>query len=382
MSEYRHDFLTGRWVIIAEERANRPNQFEYDIKIKGFSHFKETDEKTFLLCPFCPGNETETPSETAAFREIDSEKNSQNWKTRVVPNRYPAVCEITNENLLNYENQKERIKNPSEIFSFAGFGKHEVIIETPRHLRSFSQFNDEEICNAFLMYRQRIQELRAENKWAYIIIFKNVGVAAGASLPHSHSQIIAMPFVPPSVLTEFNNAVLYQKTHRQCYWCSTIQKEISTHSKQKSCDASKSRVILETEQFLLFCPFASRFAMETSILPKRHISHFELLNDKTLKELAFLVRESIIRLEKTDKWDKNEPSYNIILKSAPFSKEYFLNSATGKNQESEKNYHFSISILPALTKAAGFEWGTGIHINSVSPETAAAILRKFETLRH
>jgi UDPglucose--hexose-1-phosphate uridylyltransferase len=379
MPEYRYDFLTDSWVIIAEERANRPNQFECEIEIPKVASLNKNDETSFLFCPFCPGNESETPSETVAFREIHSEKNTPNWKIRVVPNRYPAVCEKIDENPAAHEKYKKQIKfsglDFGKTFSCAGFGKHEVIIETPRHLKSFSQLNDDEIRNVFLMYRQRVQELRAEKKWAYVIIFKNVGVAAGASLPHSHSQIVAMPFVPPSISNELRNAISYYQKHRQCYWCNMIQKEIATHSKQKSYDGFKSRVILETEQFLLFCPFTSRFSLEMSILPKQHISHFESLNNKMSEELAFLVQEAIIRLEKTDKWDKHEPSYNIILKSAPFPEEIFSACSTGKNQEIEDYYHFSVSILPALTKAAGFEWGTDIHINSVSPETAAVLLR-------
>jgi len=390
MPEYRYDFLSGHWVIIAEERANRPNQFDVaqdnaKISVQNRENTSSENGVFFSFCPFCPGNETETPSEVAAFREQNSEKNSQNWKTRVVPNRYPAINENFSDNISFQEKYKEKVNfsiSANHEKFFDGYGKHEVIIETPRHLKSFSQFNGGEICNAFLMYRQRLQELRTENKWAYILIFKNVGAAAGASLPHTHSQLTAMPFVPPSILTELQNAVSYQKTHHQCYWCNLIQKEKSNAScsDTNNYDKSKNRIVTETENFLTICPFASRFSLEMSILPKRHISHFETLDDILLKELAFLVRDCVVQLEKIEKWGKNEPAYNMILKSAPFEIispiTNFSNFPPPENLPIENFYHFQISILPSLAKAAGFEWGTGIHINSFSPETAAEILRK------
>ena len=273
MPEYRHNPLTGRMVIVAEERAARPHQFDI------------TDKPYKDVCPFCEGNEALTPNETAAFRRADSAPNAPGWRVRVVPNKYPAVV-------------------PGDP---KGDGLHEVIIDTPRHILSISELTTSEVADMLAMYRLRLQELRAGSRWFYVLIFKNVGAAAGASLPHSHSQLVAMPFLPQSLLQMLHRAEEYALAHQCCYWCKHIKSEIQTGE----------RVVEETEHFVVLCPFVSRFAGEIEIYPKTHESHFDQVGESAIDELAELFRRTMVRLERAISWMKDPLAYNIVLNTEP-----------------------------------------------------------------
>lgn len=339
MPEYRHDPLTGRLVIIAEERATRPHQF--DISDKPYQD----------VCPFCEGNESLTPGETAAVRGANTEPNSPGWRVRVVPNKYPAVASgDTPSVLLNHSFFHTGGKTD-------GIGLHEVIIDTPRHVLSIAELTPSEITDMLAMYRQRLQALRAESRWTCVQIFKNVGAAAGASLPHSHSQLVAMPFLPPTLLQMLLRAEEYYNEHQRCFWCKRIQNEIQ----------GGERIVEETAHFVALCPFVSRFAGEIEIYPKHHESGFDKLDTVTLGELSELFRRTIIRLENAVSWMKVSLAYNIVLNTEPF------------RFRGELCFHWHFSILPSLARAAGFEWGTGLHINPVSPEQVAERLRKAPT---
>jgi len=295
MPEYRHDPLTGRLVIVAEERADRPQQFDI------------TDKPYRSVCPFCEGNEFLTPGETAVFRSVDSAPNSPGWRVRVVPNKYPAVVpgEVASDHTFLHSGGKTE-----------GFGVHEVIIDTPRHVLSVSELTPAEVADMFAMYRQRLQAFRADSRWACVQIFKNVGAAAGASLPHSHSQLVAMPFVPPALLQVLHRA----EKHTGCLWCERIQSEIQ----------SGERIVEETENFVVLCPFVSRFAGEIEVYPKVHESGFDQWEASVLPELAELFRRTIIRLQRAVSWMKTplsqvrQPSSQIpcFLESVPRNLDY------------------------------------------------------------
>ena len=339
MPEYRQDPLTGRMVIVAEERAARPHQFDI------------TDKSYRDICPFCEGNESLTPNETAAFRGADAKPNSPGWRVRVVPNKYPAVVPGDASSVLQ-DHPFIHTGGKAE-----GIGLHEVIIDTPRHVLSIAELTYSEIADLLSMYRFRLRALRTDPRWAYVQIFKNVGAAAGASLPHSHSQLIAMPFLPPALFQMLHRAEEYRTKHQRCFWCEHIRSEIQCGE----------RIVEETEHFIVLCPFVSRFAGEIEVYPKLHASGFNTLDTSVIDELAELFRRTIIRLEKAVFCVKDSLAYNVILNTEPF------------RLRGELCFHWHFSILPSLARAAGFEWGTGLHINPISPEQAAGRLRDAST---
>jgi UDPglucose--hexose-1-phosphate uridylyltransferase len=361
--EYRQDPLTGRIVIVAEERASRPHQF--DIENGNVYDPSETYRQS---CPFCEGNELLTPNEITAFRPVNSLPDSSGWAVRVVPNKFPAVIQNVPDSLLwfsNYSwlgNYSPKFYHPgNELFKkpISGFGHHEVIIDTPRHILSISEMTDHEIIDLFRMYQDRLRSLRKEKCWKYVQIFKNVGAAAGASIPHSHSQLLAMPFIPQMILTIWEKASEYSYTQTKqkikqnlpdCVWCYRLKSEIQ----------EQKRIVEESPHFITLCPFVSRFPGEVEIYPKSHEPNFD--DNVQIPELALLVRRTIIRLEKAVTGIKKPLAYNLVLNTEPFESPV----------PSLKNiFHWHLSILPSLSRAAGFEWGTGLHINPISPEKTA-----------
>jgi len=196
MPEYRLDQSTGRMVIVAEERATRPYQFDIEDDLQDGEPYRS-------YCPFCEGNESLTPGEISAFR--DNTPDSAGWTVRTVPNLYPAVvCGNEKSSVVPTFTQHGSLQA-----STSGVGVHEVIVDTPRHLLSVTDMTETEVEAMLRMYAVRLQALRSEQRFASAIIFKNVGQAAGASLPHSHSQLIALPFVPELLRTELDQAAKY-----------------------------------------------------------------------------------------------------------------------------------------------------------------------------
>ncbi|MDR1053348.1 MAG: DUF4921 family protein [Planctomycetaceae bacterium] len=353
MPEYRQNPLTGQTVIISAERGSRPHHF--DIETGGGDGVESE-----LVCPFCRGNEHLTPGEVDSIRDKGSLVDGVGWDVRAIPNKYPAVCDFSGV---------PTFREFYEVFDFGGFpfpfelvgrsvpavGGHEVLVDTPRHVVSVSEMTLSETVNMFQMYRMRLESLRKSNKWAYVQIFKNVGVAAGASIPHSHSQLIAIPFVPLSVQGVLERAAEFRILNGSCFWCEQILNEIR----------GGLRVVEETDSFLAICPFTSRFASEVEIYPKSHESFLESFADGyKLEEFSDLVRRTVDRLERVVFWIKGKLAYNFVFHVEPFVHKFGANL-----------FHWHLSILPSLARAAGFEWGTGLHINPIPPEAAAEKLR-------
>ena len=325
MPQLRRDPITGRWAIIAEGRAARPNDFE---------NSRRPD------CPFCEGDEAATPHQVIARRRPGTAVDGGGWQVRVVPNKFPAV-----------EIDGGADGHPEAIYqAMPGVGVHEVIIESPKHLTATSELSQAELRDVFWIYRSRLRELKKDTRLAYAMIFKNVGAAAGASLEHLHSQLIALPIVPTNVLDEMGGALDFFDQHGCCVYCDMIRRE----------SAAEERVVVETDHFLAFAPFASRFPMETWIVPKVHGAHYEEIDDAGLDELARVMWRLIGKLESIF----DQPAYNYIIHTAPF------------DTKKPGHYHWHIEVMPSLTKIAGFEWGTGFHINPIPPEQAAAMLRE------
>ncbi|MEO0142013.1 MAG: galactose-1-phosphate uridylyltransferase [candidate division WOR-3 bacterium] len=329
MPELRKDPVVGRWVIISTERAKRPKDFKFAPEEK---HINPQE------CPFCPGNEGATPPEIYALRE-NSPPNSPGWTLRVIPNKFPA---------LRIEGDLNR-RGEGIYDKMNGIGAHEVIIETPDHKLDLADLNAEQFYNLVLTYKLRIADLKKDPRLRYVMIFKNFGVVAGASLEHSHSQLIATPVIPKRVIEEMDGAKRYFEYRDRCIFCDIIAQETKT----------TKRLVNENNTFIAVCPFAPRFPFEIWIIPRNHISNFEDTPDNELKDLANILKDCLIRLKKA----LNIPPYNFVIHTTPI---------TLKGIEF---YHYHIEIIPVLTRIAGFEWGTGFYINPTAPEESAAYLK-------
>ena len=328
MPELRREPVSGRWVIVATERASRPTDFNTNPQIIK-SNF----------CPFCEGNEDKTPPEILAYRDNGASPNTGGWRVRVVPNKFPAL-----------QIEGDQNKRGEGIYdTMNGVGAHEVIIESPRHIQSLTSLDNENVKEVLLCYRDRLVDLKRDKRFVYGLLFKNVGSSAGASLEHTHSQLIVTPIVPQLVANEMANAKIFYQQRERCLFCDMIQQEIET----------EKRVVISTDNFLAFAPFASRFPFEIWILPKKHESHFENLQGFEAEELAHVLKNVLARLEAT----LDLPPYNYIIHSAPF------------NVTDSEYFHWHIEIIPRLTNIAGFEWGTGFYINPTPPEEAAELLK-------
>jgi UDPglucose--hexose-1-phosphate uridylyltransferase len=333
MSELRKDPIVGRWVIIAENRAQRPHEFLDSSVQRG-------DRE---VCPFCVGNERHTPDEIAAHRQPGTRRNEPGWNVRVVPNKFPAL-----------EMAGDPHPRGDGLYEAAdGVGVHEVIIESPRHLTRTTELSDNHLAEVLWICRERLLALQQDSRLVHGLIFKNVGAAAGASLAHLHSQLIVTPIVPVSVAEEIDGSHAYFRKHDRCVYCDLVEQE----------QALAKRIVLKSPQFVAFCPFAARFPFETWIVPTSHASHYESLSRAASKELAGVLRRVLAKIDAA----LARPAYNYIVHTAPF------------DTPPLRHYHWHIEIIPRVTKLAGFEWGSGFYINPVPPEEAAGVMREIVT---
>jgi len=329
MPELRKDPIHGRWVIISTERGRRPSDFVV-----------EQPKPAGGFCPLCEGNEDKTPPEVLAFRGNGTPPNSPGWSLRVVPNKFPA---LRIEGQLNREGEGIYDK-------MNGIGAHEVLVETPLHQETLATLPPKAVENVLWAYRERIMDLQRDPRLRYVLVFKNHGVAAGASLEHSHSQLIALPIVPRRVSEEIEGSRNYFQYKERCVFCDIIRQEIR----------QKARVISENQTFVSIAAFASRFPFETWVLPKKHHSHFEHMEPFEYEQAAQILSDTLRRMNQV----LNNPPYNYIIHTSSFS------------DTEESYYHWHFEIMPKLTKVAGFEWGTGFYINPTPPEEAAGYLRE------
>jgi UDPglucose--hexose-1-phosphate uridylyltransferase len=333
MSELRKDPVIGRWVIIAQERAKRPDQFRFEHPQKRIPESQ---------CPFCEGNEEVTPPEIMAIRNSGSQRDKHGWRVRVVPNKFPALrveADLDKTGIGLYD-------------MMGGVGAHEVIIETPKHLVSITDLDEDGVREVLWVYKSRLLDLKKDRRLLYGLVFKNVGDRAGASIEHSHSQIVATPIVPLRVQGEIDHCEEYYDFRGRCLFCDMVKQEIET----------KERVVINDKNFVAIEPFAPRFPFETWIIPKKHTSHFEATDDWLLGELAHVLRTTIWKIERA----VNNPPYNYLIHTSPLNIDYI------------EHFHYHFEVIPRITRVAGFEWGTGFYINPVSPESAAQFLREVE----
>ncbi|MBN2809533.1 MAG: galactose-1-phosphate uridylyltransferase [Deltaproteobacteria bacterium] len=329
MSELRKDPIVDRWVIISRERGKRPSEF---------SSLKQ--EKKSGFCPFCPGNEDVVPPEIMAYRQPGSQSNDANWRLRVVPNKFPAL-----------HIEGDLVRQGDGVYDMMnGIGAHEVVIENPDHLATLSTMPIEAVEDVLWAYRDRIRDLAGDGRFRYILVFKNQGQAAGATVEHSHSQIIALPIVPKRAKEEVEGARKYYNYKERCVFCDIIQQEIN----------QGVRMVSENHEFIAICPYAPRFPFETWILPKRHTHDYQSNSKNMIEGLALTLSDTLKRLNRV----LDTPPYNFILHTAPVN---YLDTSTF--------YHWHIEIIPKLTRVAGFEWGSGFYINPTPPEESAKFLR-------
>ncbi|MCD6123671.1 galactose-1-phosphate uridylyltransferase [bacterium] len=343
MSELRHDPVQKRWVIIAAERAKRPKEFAHEETVKPTSP---------IACPFCPGNEDRTPPEIYAVREEGSKPNSPGWKLRVIPNKFPVLKvegELNRRGLGIYD-------------IIDGIGAHEVIIETPDHNAHIGDMPLEDVFNIVKAYRERISDLHKDQRLRYVLIFKNYGAVAGASLGHPHSQLIATPITPRTVAAELDSAKEHYLQKERCLFCDIINQEM----------ALEERIVFVKERFVAFCPFASRFPFEICLLPRYHHHDFSLTSDEDLWAFADALKDILGRLKRV----LNNPPYNFMLHTAPNT--VYRPGRPFYWETLPYDWHWHLEIIPRLTKIAGFEWGSGFYINPVPPESAAEALRNSE----
>ncbi len=335
MPELRKDPIIDRWVIISSERGQRPVFFAEEAE----------PPKPGAICPLCAGNEGMTPPEVFVIRppHVSSTPNGSEWLLRVVPNKFPALRiegELNKQGIGLYDRMN-------------GVGAHEVIVETPIHSQTLTGMDVSAVQNVFTAYRERTLDLLRDKRFKFIMIFKNQGSIAGASLAHSHSQLIALPIIPKRLSEEITGCLNYYKYRDRCVFCDIIAQETE----------ERQRIIYENERFLAISPFASRFPFETWILPKRHEESFLSSHPD---DNYFSVADALSAILKKHEKVLNVPPYNYMIHTTPIE---LTNTAY---------YHWHIEIIPRLTKMAGFEWGTGFYINPTPPEEATLFLQEAE----
>jgi UDPglucose--hexose-1-phosphate uridylyltransferase len=327
LSEFRQNMATKEWVIVAPSRGKRPSDYA-KLSAKRPLPPPHRDD-----CPFCLGCEGQTPEPVYIWPK------DGNWRIRVVPNKFAAL-------------QPDSATTRTYVGSFLaakGHGIAEVVIETPEHNKTIATMQPETVSEILTAYRERLRAILTDETINLITIFRNYGPLAGTSLEHPHSQIIATPMVPPHVRNPIEQAVLHYDKNGTCVYCDMIAEEMR----------QKERIIIESEHFLAFCPWAARTPFESRIYPKRHAASYSDINDKEIADLALVLRNLLGKVYNL----LENPDYNYILRSAPVG------------DENARYLHWYLMIIPKITTPAGFEIGSGIYINSVPPEESAKYLR-------
>lgn len=332
MSEIRRDVIKDRWVIVAGNRSERPFDFASG---DDSGPCRSYDAE----CPFCKGNEDQTPPEKFSLSS-DGEKECATWQVRVVNNKFPALDPSATTSSIDGDLES----------MMDGFGVHEVLIETPYHDQQLMTQEIDQIERILTSYQHRLNALNAKEEVQYVTIFKNKGRKAGASLHHPHTQILATPFIPELIQTELNQFSEYYRNHGRCLLCDLLRKEIE----------EDQRIILNTDNFVSFVPYAARVPYELTLAPKFHERSFAELGRERLVQFGQVLQDSLARLREVI----GSAPYNFVLHTSPV--------ASGA-----ENYHWHLELTPRLTTPAGFEWGGGNFINPLSPEQASRQLDAF-----
>ncbi|MBZ5663920.1 MAG: galactose-1-phosphate uridylyltransferase [Acidobacteriia bacterium] len=331
MSELRQNFSTKEWVVIATDRARRPEEMVRHRERKPLASFVAN-------CPFCPGNEKLTPPEVLrvpASMDVP-------WHARVIPNKFAA---------LSRDAQPTRTVHRTRR-AINGFGVHDVIIETPDHSQVLALMPDSYVAEILRIYKIRYDELSLDPRIAHVTIFKNHGIDAGTSLEHPHSQMIATPVISLQVRERFQHALRHYDDFGECMFCQMIEEELE----------EQTRIVMASEHFVALEPYASPAPFSTHIYPRRHMASFGDVGGAEMSDLARVLRSTLARLYH----GLADPDFNFTIRSAP------------AESVGVKHFHWYLSVIPRLTRVAGFELGSGMFINTVLPEAAAEFLRKVD----
>lgn len=330
MSEIRQNIITRDWVIVATDRAKRPHEF-----------LKKNASKIILPeykaeCPFCSGNEHLATKE---FLRINGDNG---WKVRVISNKFPALSP-----------EGERFRwNIGINTTISGVGIHDVVVETPSHNAITALLPQIDIYYLLLAFKLRYEEIAKDHRMEMIVIFKNHGESAGTSLEHPHCQIAAIPVVPYQFRARIQEVMRYFDDHGDCIFCRTALDEI----------ANGTRIIAENVSFIAFIPYAALTPFHIWIFPREHISSYEDTSDSELRDLAEILKRVLSMLY----YGLGNPDYNFTIRSAPMA------------EKITKYYHWYLSIVPRISKQAGFEMGSGMYINTALSEESAEFLRNVE----
>ncbi len=320
MPEIRKHYFLDEYCIIAAERKKRPSDFR----------MQKAEQGDGKICPFCPGNEEMTPPGAVVYTDqgvqTEGPERILDWKMRVFPNLFAAM-----------------VPSPSppiaEWIALPGHGHHEVIVDSPGHNDNPADFSQEQMELLVHAYQDRYAHYCGIGGVKYVSIFKNWGKEAGASLTHTHSQVVALPVMPPLIKRELDLV----SSASFCHFCNIVEREMASN-----------RLIARNDNWVLIAPFYSQTPYETWILPRRHIGNLSDIRESERHSLASILSLALKNMRSL----LDDPPYNLMIYQLP------------------SGYHLSIRIQPALAKIAGFERGTGIYINSVPPEQAATELRR------
>jgi UDPglucose--hexose-1-phosphate uridylyltransferase len=327
MPQLRLNIITRDWVIITPERGVRPNEFASERKPR------RPAARYDPACPFCPGNEHLTS------RELFRVERDHRWQVRVVDNKYPVLL-----------SEGERVRSSSGTYrSMTGVGTHEVIVEHPRHDLAPALYDVKELAAVFTSYRERYRHLRQDDRIEAIIIFKNHGEAAGTSLGHPHSQLAATPVVPTQIRTRVEEATRFFDDTGECVFCQTLREELQ----------ARERIVCETDHFVAFVPYAALSPFHLWIFPRRHMSSFDDISDAETDDLALVLKTVLSKMYN----GLSDPDYNYSVRSLP------------TRDRNTDYFHWYLTIIPRISRTAGFELGSGMFINSTIPEESAAFLR-------
>ncbi len=333
--ELRKNLVTREWVVIARGRGKRPSDFV------GSAGEQEPVPEHDSKCPFCTGNEANTPPEVFALRDGGG-ANSGGWTVRVVPNKFAALR----------PEGSDKVRQVGLHAARDGYGAHEVIIESPAHNLDLWEMTEGQVECVIEACRQRFLAYETVELLHYVLVFRNHGARAGTSLEHPHSQLIAGPVMPHQLQVEMQGAAAYWEYLGKCVYCALIEDELR----------SGERIVLETKHFIVVTAFAGRYPFETWILPKRHSIRFAAMSEAEAEDLARVLKETLGRLAGC----LNRPSYNFAIHTAPAA------------EHNVRAYHWHMEIFPRITTLGGFELGSDIYINVMAPEEAARFLREAE----